>query len=83
MTQSALLVCHNILFSDYSGDPFFGKVIARNLEQLAPFRRLVAQEFGNFKELSSTEGIGVGRRDSHCRNGTASGWGLAPDGFQA
>jgi predicted O-methyltransferase YrrM len=66
MTRSALLVCHNILFSDHSGDPFFSKIIARNLQQLSRFRQVVAQEFGNFKELSSTEGVGVGRRHSRC-----------------
>lgn len=61
LEPGARLVCHNILFSDHSEDPFFRGVIAKNEEDLGPFMRTVAENFTSFREYRSTEGLGVGR----------------------
>jgi predicted O-methyltransferase YrrM len=61
LAPSALLVCHNILFTDASGDSAFAQVIARNREELAPFAELVAGHFAPFVEYRTTEGVGIGR----------------------
>ena len=61
LAPAALLVCHNILFTDTSGDRAFTKVIARNREELAPFAELVASRFAPFVEYRTTEGVGIGR----------------------
>lgn len=62
LAPCATLVCHNILFTDPTADPFFDEVIARNGRELAAFRRLVAQAFDGFVEITSTEGVGIGAR---------------------
>jgi predicted O-methyltransferase YrrM len=64
LAPGALLVCHNILFTDTSGDPAFAGVIARNREELAPFAELVAGRFAPFFEYRTTEGVGIGRLGS-------------------
>ena len=61
LAPSALLVCHNILFTDASGDSTFAQVIARNRDELAPFAGLVADHFVPFVEYRTTEGVGIGR----------------------
>lgn len=61
LSADALLICHNILFSDATGDPAFRAIIARNLDELGAFSALAAQHF-DFVECSTTEGVGVGRR---------------------
>jgi predicted O-methyltransferase YrrM len=61
LTQEAMLICHNILFTDWTGDPAFRSIIARNHAELDPFMQFVAQHF-DFIELSTTEGVGIGRR---------------------
>jgi predicted O-methyltransferase YrrM len=62
LAPRALLVCHNILFSDHSGDGFFASVIERNRDELGPFLAVVEREFDGFVEYPSTEGVGVGWR---------------------
>ena len=62
MPPSAYLICHNILFEDIASCSYFDRIIARNLEELGPFRDLVAREFREFIECPSTEGVGIGRR---------------------
>jgi predicted O-methyltransferase YrrM len=66
VAERATLVCHNILFSDHSGAPFFDGMIGRNELELGPFKALVASAFGELIELPTTEGVGVAvrRRDS-------------------
>jgi len=61
LSDDCLLVCHNILVSDWTGDPGFSAVIERNHEELGPFLALAAQHF-DFVEYGTTEGVGVGRR---------------------
>ena len=61
LAPAALLLCHNILFTDTSGDPAFANIIARNCEELAPFAELVARHFAPFVEYRTTEGVGIGR----------------------
>jgi predicted O-methyltransferase YrrM len=61
-SRGALLVCHNILFEDHSGSAFFDRVIERNRDELGAFMELVGSEFPNFREYTSTEGVGVGSR---------------------
>jgi len=65
LAQSATLVCHNILLRDHSGDAALERILARNAQELGPFMRAVAEEFPNFTELHSTEGVGVGVRRAH------------------
>ncbi|WDD94058.1 class I SAM-dependent methyltransferase [Burkholderia sp. FERM BP-3421] len=62
LAARSLLVCHNILFRDHSGCPFFDDMIARNREELGPFLDLVADEYDCFVECPTTEGVGVGVR---------------------
>ena len=61
LAPAALLVCHNILFTDHSGDAAFDGVIARNREELAPFAELASSHFAPFVEYRTTEGVGIGR----------------------
>lgn len=61
LEPQAMLICHNILFTDRTGDPAFGQIIARNHAELDPFMALVAEHF-DFIELTTTEGVGIGRR---------------------
>jgi predicted O-methyltransferase YrrM len=61
LAPAALLVCHNILFTDTSGDPAFADIIARNRGELAPFAELVAGHFAPFVEYRTTEGVGIAR----------------------
>jgi hypothetical protein len=61
MLSRALLACHNILFRDHSKANFFDHVIARNQDELGDFMTVVSQEF-SFREYTSTEGTGIGRR---------------------
>ena len=58
--RRSLLVCHNILFQDETGDPAFDAIIARNEDELGHFRALAREHF-EFVEIASTEGVGVGR----------------------
>ncbi len=69
LAPDALLVCHNILFTDSSGDPAFDAVIARNREELGRFAELVAGNFGPFIEYRTTEGVGVARLGGSPANG--------------
>lgn len=62
LAPRSLLVCHNILFRDHSGCPFFDGVIQRNLQELGPFMELTRREYDHFIELPTTEGVGVGLR---------------------
>jgi predicted O-methyltransferase YrrM len=57
----ALLVCHNILFTDIAACDWFDTVIERNHAELDPFLALVQRTCGQFSECTSTEGVGVGR----------------------
>lgn len=61
LVPAALLVCHNILFTDDSGDPTFVHVIERNRDELASFAELAAGHFAPFVEYRTTEGVGIGR----------------------
>jgi len=61
LRQNALLVCHNILFSDKTGDPAFTDIIARNRDELGRFCRLVSDHFDPFVEYRTTEGVGIAR----------------------
>ena len=61
MASGAYLVCHNILFEDIAGCPYFDRIIARNHDELGPFMDLVRREFLEFIECTSTEGVGIGR----------------------
>jgi predicted O-methyltransferase YrrM len=63
MSSRAILVCHNILFHDHSAARFFYQVIARNQDELGAFMNIVRQEF-NFQEYASTEGVGIGSRQT-------------------
>lgn len=56
----AVLVVHNILFQDHTGDRFFEDVIARNRRELGPFMSLAQERFG-LREYPTTEGVGIGR----------------------
>lgn len=56
------LVCHNILFQDICECHFFYQVIARNHSELGQFLEILAAEFPDFTEITSTEGVGVGKR---------------------
>lgn len=62
MEPGACLVCHNILFQDICDCRFFDRIIARNNYELGAFLKLVAKEFPDFTEITSTEGVGVGTR---------------------
>ena len=62
MAPGSHLVCHNILFEDISGCPYFDRIIARNHDELGPFLELIGREFREFVECPSTEGVGIGRR---------------------
>jgi predicted O-methyltransferase YrrM len=62
LAPHSLLVCHNILFQDRTGCPFFNQVIWRNRDELGEFMKLIRREFPNFVEYISTEGVGVGSR---------------------
>ena len=61
LADGAILVCHNILFADATGDPTFKTIIARNCAELAAFMELARREF-DFVEYPTTEGVGIGRR---------------------
>lgn len=61
LSSRAILACHNILFHDHSEARFFDQVIARNQDELGEFMKLVSQEF-SFREYTTTEGVGIGRR---------------------
>jgi predicted O-methyltransferase YrrM len=61
LVPDALLVCHNILFTDTTDDPAFAEAITRNREELEPFAALLARFFGPFVEYRTTEGVGIGR----------------------
>ncbi|HTU46272.1 MAG TPA: class I SAM-dependent methyltransferase [Bryobacteraceae bacterium] len=65
MTPDALLVCHNILFTNLTDCAFLDGVIARNHHELGAFLELVRREFTGLVECTSTEGIGVARRRTH------------------
>lgn len=67
LARDAVLVCHNILFADETGDPAFRRIIARNVDELGPFMRLVEERF-DFIEIKTTEGVGVGRRRARPRD---------------
>lgn len=62
MTPDALLVCHNILFTNLNDCAFLDSVIARNHHELGAFLELVGREFTGLIECTSTEGIGVAKR---------------------
>jgi len=68
MAPGALFVCHNILFTDRTGDPAFSGIIGRNRDELGPFARLVARAFGPFVEFRTTEGVGIGRHTGRPRH---------------
>jgi predicted O-methyltransferase YrrM len=75
LAPGALLVCHNILFTDTTLDPAFAGVIARNRDELGPFAGLLADAFGPFVEYRTTEGVGVGQyTGARC----ADRWPVAP-----
>jgi predicted O-methyltransferase YrrM len=61
LADEALLVCHNILFADDTGDPAFPGIIQRNRAELGAFAALANRSFGPFVEYRTTEGIGIGR----------------------
>ena len=61
LADEALLVCHNILFADDTGDPAFPGIIQRNRAELGAFAALASQWFGPFIEYRTTEGLGIGR----------------------
>jgi len=61
LRRNALLVCHNILFSDRTGDPAFADIIARNRDELGRFCQLVSDHFAPFVEYRTTEGVGIAR----------------------
>lgn len=60
LKAGAMLVAHNILFEDRTGDPFFDAVIARNRAELGPFMTLARDAF-DFVAYGTTEGVGIGR----------------------
>lgn len=60
LEPGAMLVAHNILFDDHTGDPFFDEVIARNHAELAAFMALAEDAFG-FVAYQTTEGVGIGK----------------------
>ncbi|MDA4845233.1 O-methyltransferase [Hoeflea poritis] len=60
LRTGAVLVAHNILFNDQTGDPFFDEVIARNRTELSAFMELAKNAFG-FVEYQTTEGVGIGQ----------------------
>jgi predicted O-methyltransferase YrrM len=76
LAPGALLVCHNILFSDATGDPSFAQVIARNRDELGEFAALVGRRFKPFVEYRTTEGVGIGRLTS---NGNCDPWPIIAD----
>ncbi|HZX87460.1 MAG TPA: class I SAM-dependent methyltransferase [Reyranella sp.] len=61
LTQGAMLVCHNILFADDTGDPAFAGIIGRNRDELGAFAALAGRSFYPFVEYRTTEGVGIGR----------------------
>lgn len=64
LADRAVLVCHNILLTDWTGAPAFERILSRNGHELAAFEALARRHFGNWTEIHSTEGVGVGSRAS-------------------
>lgn len=61
LAPDAVLITHNILLNDWTGDPAFEATISRNKTELGPFMKLAEEHFG-FIEYGTTEGVGIGRR---------------------
>ncbi|UWU92920.1 O-methyltransferase [Bradyrhizobium sp. CB1015] len=76
LQRDALLVCHNILFTDKTGDPAFADLIARNRDELGRFCRTVSDHFAPFVEYRTTEGVGIARLSSRRAE---SPWPVAAD----
>lgn len=60
LAPGALLVCHNILLSDWTEAPVFDAIVDRNRAELTAFEALARRHFPDWTEIASTEGIGVG-----------------------
>lgn len=64
LADRAVLVCHNILMKDWTRAPVFERILSRNGDELAAFEAIARRHFGNWTEIDSTEGVGVGSRAS-------------------
>jgi predicted O-methyltransferase YrrM len=62
LADRAVLVCHNILLRDWTGAPVFDRILTRNGDELAAFEIIARENFPNWTEIDSTEGVGVGSK---------------------
>ncbi|MCE2906730.1 MAG: class I SAM-dependent methyltransferase [Anabaena sp. CoA2_C59] len=60
LADRSLLVCHNILLNDQTGSEVLNAVVERNRKELKPFLELVQKNYQFFREIPTTEGMGVG-----------------------
>lgn len=60
LADHSLLVCHNILLNDQTGSEVLKAVVQRNRKELKPFLELVQKNYQFFREIPTTEGMGVG-----------------------
>lgn len=60
ITDPSLLVCHNILLNDETGSHVMQSAVDQNRKELSPFLKLVSENYQFFREILSTEGMGVG-----------------------
>jgi predicted O-methyltransferase YrrM len=68
MTPDAILVCHNILFTNVTPCVYLDNVIARNHDELRAFIEIVSREFTGLIECTSTEGVGIAKRRTVDKN---------------